>query len=111
RKVIAKGRTYYQLVRGKRVDGKVRQEVLVSLGSDSDPRTALGRMKRRLTQQKRELGRWDAAYPTGCKHVPPSVDRNRDRLRRAIFKLTLNIEMLDSLIRHPTTSWVLRGRP
>jgi hypothetical protein len=48
RSKVAKGRTYYQIVRGKRERTRVRQRVVLALGRTPDPAVALEEMRRKL---------------------------------------------------------------
>jgi hypothetical protein len=67
---IAKGHTYYQIVEGRREEGRVRQHVLCSLGTDSDPRAVLQSKKRAVRTSVQSL-----EFPQMVRLIAPAENR------------------------------------
>jgi len=101
RKKIARGRTYYQIVEGRREDGAVYQYVLCSLGRSDDPGAVLQSKTRSLAQHKRELAEWDRVHPAGGDPVPRSALKRRDQLRRRIEGLTQDVKVIRKYLKRP----------
>jgi hypothetical protein len=74
RKKTARGRDYYQIVQGMRDGPRVRQRVIVALGTEPDPAAALEAMRR-------ELAALEAAHKRGHRGCPRSI-RRAGRIRR-----------------------------
>jgi hypothetical protein len=72
RKKKTKGREYYQLVEGKRVDGKVRQKVLAHLGDCPSAKLALRRWSREIVKLREAMD-----SPLGAAEVNRSVISKR----------------------------------
>jgi hypothetical protein len=64
RSKVAKGRTYYQLVEGRREGGKVRQRIVAALGRHPTIEDALADLKRQLTRLRRQRNRLDMPNPS-----------------------------------------------
>jgi hypothetical protein len=96
RSKTAKGHTYYQIVEGVRDGERVRQRVVVALGSTPDPRAALKNIRRELARLERERGRW----PRGYKPESRTRARRLERLDARIAELAARIETLAGLIKN-----------
>jgi hypothetical protein len=95
---VAKGKSYYQIVEGRREGGKVRQRVLCSLGPDNDPAGVLERRRLQLAQHRRELAHLDRIHPPGDASEPALVARRRAQLRRWIGGLPRDIAAITRFI-------------
>jgi hypothetical protein len=100
---VSKGSTYYQIVEGRREDGKVRQHVLCSMGQSSDPAAVLKLRRRRLAQYRRQLARWDEFLPAGHEGESAADRRRRAQLVRGIEKLTRDVAALTRFLEQNTT--------
>jgi hypothetical protein len=56
RSMVVKGKTYYQIVEGRRDGDRVRQRVILALGRIPDPRLALKEWRRDLRSLERQQG-------------------------------------------------------
>ncbi len=98
RKKTVKGTGYYQIVRGVRDGDRVRQEVVLALGTTPDPAEALKGMKRKLARLRRERNRWPAAYLSGSSGSR-TLDRRIERLGVMIAGMESRVETLAGLIK------------
>jgi hypothetical protein len=102
RSKVVKGNTYYQIVEGVRTGTKVRQRIVLALGTSPDPRGATRTWKRYLNR----LRKWQKVYQhsvdgwirSGCE-PPASEVRRLERANARIGKLEARIETLASLIK------------
>jgi hypothetical protein len=91
RSKVVKGFTYYFVVEGRRVEGKVRQRTLVSLGRHATLPEALEAARRELTHRRRERSK--LAIPN-----PPKAIANRLAvIDRRMAVLTERIEIMRTL--------------
>src|SRR5262245_7637640 len=94
RSKVVKGRTYYQIVEGVRDGSRVRQRVVLALGTTQDPRRALEQWKRGLQRLRRERALW-APWPGMSK----TTARRIERLDARIGDLESQIAKLTGLIK------------
>jgi hypothetical protein len=94
RSLVVKGHTYYRIVEGVRDGPKVRQRIVLSLGTTQDPRAALKQWKRSLDQLQRERARWASGAETS-----KTTARRIERLDARISDLKTRIFELTSLIK------------
>jgi hypothetical protein len=106
RSKVVKGRTYFQIVEGRRDGERVRQRVVLYLGQNADPRRALEQWKRRL--RSLQTGRDRLELPDELGLINPHVER----LDAEISKLTTKVQELGALIKHKLigTTEKARGR-
>jgi hypothetical protein len=107
RSKVVKGKTYYQIVEGVREGPRVRQRVVLALGTTQDPRRALEQWKRGLQRLRRERAQW-APWPGMSK----TTARRLERLDAKIADLESHIAKLTSLIKSKMigTTKKYRGR-
>ena len=96
RSKTAKGHTYYQIVEGVRDGERVRQRIVMSLGTTPDPAAALKNMKRELERLQRERNLW----PRGYKPESRTQAHRLQRLDVRIAELAAKIETLAGLIKN-----------
>jgi len=89
------GHTYYQVVETHREGAKIRQKILVSLGSHSTVTEALTAAKREWNRLRRERGRWPGV-------IDPKVYSKTDTTRLArldvrITEAAARIELLTGI--------------
>lgn len=99
RSKVVKGTTYYQIVEGVRDGDRVRQRIVMALGTTPDPAEAMARMRRELARLRRERNRWPATYTTG---LPGSrtVDRRLERLDVRIGEMESRVETLAMILKN-----------
>jgi len=102
---IAKGKTYYQIVKGVRDGPRVRQRIVVSLGTSPDPATALDGMRRELKRLRRERKSW----LRGHEPVTKTLARRRERLDAWIGDLESKIETLAGIVKSGLIGTTKRG--
>jgi hypothetical protein len=102
RKKIVQGREYYQIVEGVRTGPKVRQRIVLALGTSPDPRVAMRGWRHRLNR----LRKWQVvfqglvdAWIRGGTEPPASEVRRLERANARIRLLEGRIEMLTGLIK------------
>jgi hypothetical protein len=88
-----KGHVYYQIVKGRREGGKVRQHVLCSLGPDDDVKGTLKHRTRLLAQHRRGLAMLDRIWPA-AEPIPATAAKRRARLEASIAKLTRDVDAI-----------------
>jgi hypothetical protein len=93
REKVAKGQVYYQVVRSDRVDGRVRQTVLASLGTSPTIAEAVDQARRTLARCRRERRRYAGPVASFSKSVLARVHR----LDGAIAGIVERIEVLERL--------------
>ena len=96
RKKTAKGNTYYQIVQGVRDGERVRQRIVMALGSTPDPRVGLKNMKRELAGLRRERKRLRPTVIEGSK----MLTRRAERLDIRIGDLQDKINTLTGIIKN-----------
>jgi hypothetical protein len=92
---IAKGHRYYQIVEGVRDGERVRQQIVMSLGTTPDPAAALKRMRRELARLERERSTWPREYSPESR----TLAHRLERLDVRIAKLRDNVFKLGALIK------------
>jgi hypothetical protein len=107
-----KGRTYYQVVEGYRVGwpvkSKVRQRIVVSLGTDPTIAGAIRTTSRALAQRRRDRARLPREV---SQWTPRDWVRRIDAIDQAIHRLTCRLELLRSLAQSVSTGTTTRRRP
>ena len=95
RSKIAKGYTYYQIVEGVRDGERVRQRIVMSLGTTPDPAAALKNMRRELARLRRERNFW----PIGYRPESQTRARRLERLDVRIAEMEARVETLARIIK------------
>jgi hypothetical protein len=93
RSKLVKGQTYYQLIQGYRVAGKVRHRTIASLGRNPTVEGALVSDKQLLARLRREHARLESSGP-----LPPDLRRKLDRLARRVEGLAAKVALLKSVV-------------
>jgi hypothetical protein len=97
---VAKGFTYYQVVRSERDGAKVRQVLVVSLGRCPTVEEALKAETKRLAQLRRDRAAWPAARDAPVDIYPSYPRKLADRLikqDRWIRESARRIELLTGI--------------
>jgi hypothetical protein len=102
RSKVVKGNTYYQIVEGVRTGPKVRQRIVLALGTSPDPRVAIRGWRRRLNR----LRKWQVVFQNsanacvrgGCEPPAAEVRKLKD-LDARIGDLESRIATLRGLIK------------
>lgn len=93
RQKTVKGHIYHQVVEGVRTGDKVRQRVVVALGTTADPIKALSTMRYRLDC----LRRWNS-WPEGVEPIFKTLARRLAQSKRQIDDLERRIEILAGVL-------------
>jgi hypothetical protein len=93
RSKIVKGRTYFQIVEGRRDGERVRQRVVLYLGQTADPRKALAEWKRRLNWLQSERDRLELPAELGL------INPQLERVDAEIGRLKTKFKELGALIK------------
>jgi hypothetical protein len=84
------GKDYFQVVEGRREGGKVKQSILVSLGSCPTVAEATARWRRRLTRMRRERALYTEADVANSRRAAAraaALDRGIARAEGQLAKL------------------------